>query len=72
MCRNRYRIWKKNDTKNDWIVLTEEQHKYKKLLCKSKRDTIRYKVNECIKDVKKLYALVAELIGTQTENPLPP
>ena len=49
-----------------------EQRKYKKLLWQSKRDAIRNKVNECGKDAKKLYTLVAELTGSQTENPLPP
>ena len=70
--RNRERVWKKYKTPETWRALKVERNKYKKMLMKSKRDTLKQKVDACGKDTKKLYKLVAELTGTQAENPLPP
>ena len=70
--RNRERIWKKYGTPETLTALKVERHKYKKMLRKSKIETIREKVNECAKDSKKLYKLVSELVGSKSENPMPP
>lgn len=42
--RNRERVWKKYRTPETWTALKAERHKYKKMLVKSKRETICDKV----------------------------
>ena len=49
-----------------------ECNKYKSLLKSIKRKILIEKVDDCRHDTKGFYALVANLTGTKSENPLPP
>ena len=48
-----------------------ECNKYKSLLKSIKRKTLTERVDECRHDTKGLYALVANLTGKKSQNPLP-
>ena len=70
--RYREKAWRKYKEQHDWQALQTECNKYKSLLKSIKRKTLTEKVDDCRHDTKGLYALVANLTGTKSENPLPP
>ena len=68
---HREKAWRKYKEQHHWQALQTECNKYKSLLKSIKRRTLTEKVDECRHDTKGLYALVANLTGTKSENPLP-
>ena len=69
--RCREKAWRKYK-EHHWQALQTEHNKYKSLLKSIKRKTLTEKIDDCRNDTKGLYALVANLTGTKSENLLPP
>ena len=41
------------------------------MLFEARTELLSEKIDECIKDIKKLYSLINNLTGSKTENPMP-
>ena len=70
VCR-RETIWKKYRRDDQWQALKIERSSYGRMLKKVKAESITMMVQDCNRDSKKLYNLVALIIGMVKENPLP-
>ena len=70
--RHREKAWRKYGEQHQCQALQTECNKYKSLLKSIKRKTLTERADDCRHDTKSLYALVANLTSTKSENPLPP
>ena len=66
----REKIWRKYGSHEHWLAYTDTRTEYRKLLKSEKSINISNKVIQCGKDLKQLYSLVNNLLGTKAENPM--
>ena len=71
LMRNRERTWRKYKLQSNWIAFKVKRNKYRAMLKSIRKTTVSEKINECKQDTKKLYAFVNNIIGRESENPLP-
>ena len=67
----REKIWRKYGSHEHWLAYTDTRAEYRKLLKSEKSIIISNKVIQYGKDLKQLYSLVNNLLGTKAENPMP-
>lgn len=72
LVRRRERIWRKYHQGHQWVAFSKERTKYKRMLSNNKTEKIKKRVIDCGRDSKKMYKLIRNLTGTESENPLPP
>ena len=69
--RNREKIWRKYREIHQFQAFKNEQKTYKNMIIQLRRSALSSKVAEMKGDSKKLFKLVENLTGTETENPMP-
>ena len=69
--RHREKLWRKYSSDDLWIAFKVVRWQYKTSIRKAKNEIISDEIQDCKGDTKKLYALVSNLIGKNTENSLP-
>ena len=69
--RNRERIWKKYGESHQWQAFKREQKRFKSILRHAKSNVLTRKILDCGKDKKKLFSLVFNITGTESQNPMP-
>ena len=67
----REKLWRKYSNDDLWKAFKVVRLQYKTSIRKAKNIIISDKIQDCKRDTKKLYALVSNLTGKNTENPLP-
>ena len=68
--QRREKIWRKHGSDEYWLAYTDTRAEYGKLLKSEKSVIISNKVIQCGKNLKQLYSLVNNLLGTKVENPM--
>ena len=68
--QRREKIWRKYSSHKHWLAYTDTRAEYRKLLKSERSIIISNKVIQCGKDLKQLYSLVNNLLGTKAENPM--
>ena len=63
--RRREKIWRKYSSHEHWLTYIDTRAEYRKLLKSEKSIIISNKVIWCGKDLKQLYSLVNNLMGTK-------
>ena len=71
LCRKLERLWKKSKLLSHKLAFKEQCAKFNKMLFNSKKSFIRFSINTCKKDTKKLYQIVGKFLKSCSSNKLP-
>ena len=69
--RHREKLWRKYSSDDLWIAFKVVRWQYKTSIRRAKNEIISDKIQNCKGNTKKLHALMSNLTGKNTENPLP-